>query len=58
MLSGSHTTAWSHEVGLGPKSSPAQAGLRADFPRAPVPWAGESHSAFAKPSEMEVISQL
>lgn len=32
VLSGSHTTAWSHEVGLGPKSSPPRQGSERIFP--------------------------
>lgn len=52
------TRAWAQEMGPCPKSSTAQVGLRATFPYASVCWAGEFCSAFAKPSQVEGISQL
>ena len=55
---GEHTRTWSQEMDPGPKSSTAQAGLRAPFPYASAYWAGESCPAFAKPSQVEGISQL
>ena len=55
---GEHTRSWSQEIGPGPKSSTAQVGLRASFPHVSVCWAGESCSVFAKPSQVEGISQL
>lgn len=55
---GEHTRTWSQEMGSGPRSSTAQVGLRAPFPCAPVCWAVESCSAFAKSSQVEDISQM